>query len=55
MKFEELAEFKLDLKILIKKYRTLQQDLVVVKMVFEILPDERPPFSYRIDNLGLKT
>lgn len=55
MKFEELAEFKLDLKSLIKKYRTLQQDLVVVKMVLEILPDERPPFSYRIDNLGLKT
>lgn len=37
MKFEELAEFKLDLKSLIKKYRTLQQDLVVVKMVLEIL------------------
>jgi len=55
MKFEELSEFNLDLKSLIKKYRTLQQDLVVVKMVLEILPDERPPFSYRIDNLGLKT
>jgi hypothetical protein len=55
MKFEELAEFKLDLKSLIKKYRTLQQDLVVVKKVLQILPDERPPFSYRIDNLGLKT
>jgi mRNA-degrading endonuclease YafQ of YafQ-DinJ toxin-antitoxin module len=55
MTFEELTEFKKDLKTLIKKYRTLNDDLDVVKKVLDILPDERPPFSFRIDNLGLKT
>ena len=55
MIFDELTEFKKDLKTLLKKYRTLNDDLDVVKKVLEIFPDERPPFSFRIDNLGLKT
>lgn len=55
MTFEELTEFKKDLKSLLKKYRTLNDDLDVVKKVLDILPDERPPFSFRIDNLGLET
>lgn len=55
MTFDELAEFKKDLKSLLKKYRTLNDDLDIVKKVLEIMPDERPPFSFRIDNLGLKT
>lgn len=55
MTFDELAEFKKDLKNLLKKYRTLNDDLDVVKRVLEVIPDERPPFSYRIDNLGVET
>lgn len=55
MTFDELTEFKKDLKSLLKKYRTLNDDLEIVKKVLEIMPDERPPFSFRIDNLGLKT
>jgi hypothetical protein len=55
MTFEELAEFKKDLKTLTKKYRTLNDDLGVVKRVLEVSPDERPPLSFRIDDLGLKT
>ena len=55
MTFDELNEFKKDLKNLLKKYRTLNDDLDVVKRVLEIAPDERPPFSFRIDNLGLET
>jgi mRNA-degrading endonuclease YafQ of YafQ-DinJ toxin-antitoxin module len=55
MTFDELTEFKKDLKSLLKKYRTLNDDLYIVKKVLEIMPDERPPFSFRIDNLGLKT
>jgi len=55
MNFEELAEFKRDLKKLLKKYRTLKNDLDVVKKVLEFSPLERPPFSFRIDNLGLET
>jgi mRNA-degrading endonuclease RelE of RelBE toxin-antitoxin system len=55
MTFEELPEFKRDMKALLKKYRTLHEDLEVVKKVLTIEPDERPPFSFRIDNLGLET
>lgn len=55
MIFEELSEFQKDLKNLLKKYRTLNDDLEVVKQVLAVSPDERPPFSFRIDNLGLET
>ncbi len=55
MTFEELAEFKKDLKTLTKKYRTLNDDVGVVKRVLEVSPDERSPFSFRMDDLGLKT
>lgn len=55
MIFEELPEYKKDLKNLLKKYRTLNDDLDVVKKVLITMPDERPPFSFRIDNLGIST
>jgi hypothetical protein len=55
MNFDELTEFKKDLKNLLKKYRTLNDDLDVVKRVLDVTPDERPPFSFRIDNLVLET
>jgi mRNA-degrading endonuclease RelE of RelBE toxin-antitoxin system len=55
MNFEELPEYKKDLKDLSKRYRTLQDDIEVVKKVLTISPGERPPFSFRIDNLGIKT
>lgn len=55
MTFEELTEFKRDLKSLLKKYRTLNDDLDVLKQVLTTVPEARPPFSFRIDNLGLKT
>jgi mRNA-degrading endonuclease YafQ of YafQ-DinJ toxin-antitoxin module len=55
MTFNELKEFKKDLKGLLKKYRTLNEDLEIVKKVLEVMPDERPPFSFRIEGLGLET
>ncbi len=55
MIFEELSEFKKDLKGLLKKHRTLNDDLYVVKQVLTIAPDARPPFSFRIDDLTLET
>jgi mRNA-degrading endonuclease YafQ of YafQ-DinJ toxin-antitoxin module len=55
MIFCELDEFKKDLKSLLKKYKTLNEDLEILKKVLEVVPDERPPFSFRIDNLGLET
>lgn len=53
MNFEELPAYEKDLKSLLKKYRTLKEDMEVVKKVLTVSPDERPPFSFRIDNLGL--
>jgi hypothetical protein len=55
MIFEELAEFQKDLKLLLKKYRTLNDDLFVVKQVLTATPDARPPFSFRIDHLTFET
>lgn len=55
MKIEELLEYKKELKALLKRYRTLSDDMMVVKQVLEVFPDERPPFSFRIDNLGIET
>ena len=53
MIFDELSEFKKDLKSLIKKYRTLNQDLGEVRIILKKKPNERPPFSFRISNLEL--
>jgi len=53
--FEEIDPFKKDFKGLLKKYKTLKEDLEVVQQVLEILPDARPPFSFRIDNLGIES
>ncbi|CAN5153516.1 hypothetical protein BH09BAC2_BH09BAC2_17410 [soil metagenome] len=55
MTFDQLPEFNKDLKSLLKKFRTLNDDLEVVKKVLEIIPEEKPPFSFRIDNLGIET
>jgi mRNA-degrading endonuclease RelE of RelBE toxin-antitoxin system len=55
MTFEQLPEYEKELKTLLKKYRTLAEDLEVVKKVLTISPDERPPFSFRIDGLSLNT
>jgi len=55
MEVEELDEYKKDLKKLSKKYKTLPSDIAVVKKVLFVNPEERPPFSFRIDNLGIET
>lgn len=55
MTFEEIVEYKKDLKHLLKKYRSLNEDLAVVKSILKIKPDERAPFSYRIDNLKIES
>jgi mRNA-degrading endonuclease RelE of RelBE toxin-antitoxin system len=55
MKIEELEEYKKDLKKLSKKYRTLPEDIDIVKKVLFVSPKERQPFSFRIDNLGIET
>lgn len=55
MTFDELDEFKKDLKKLLKKYRSLNDDLEIVRKVLNVEPGERPPFSFRIDGLGIET
>ena len=55
MKIERLPEFRKDMKRLLKRYRTLNDDLEVVMTILKKKPDERPPFSYRIEGLGLET
>lgn len=55
MHFDELPEFNRDFKRLLKKYKTLNDDLVVLKQVLEVFPNERPPFSYRMNNLAIES
>ena len=55
MIIEELNHFKKDLKKLLKKYRSLDDDLKVLKKVLKVEPKERPPFSFRIEGLGIET
>lgn len=53
--FDTLPEFQKDLKQLLKKYRTLKDDLEVVRKDLNDEPGQSPPFSFRIDNLGIET
>ncbi len=55
MTFDEIIEFGKDRKKLVKKYRSLPEDLKQVKKVLSIEPDAAPPFSYRIEGLKIKT
>ncbi|MES2543530.1 MAG: hypothetical protein V4548_01500 [Bacteroidota bacterium] len=52
--FEEIDPFKKDCKGLLKKYKTLKDDIEVVQQILAILPAARPPFSNRIDNLAIQ-
>ena len=53
MIFLELDEFKKDLKSLLKKYRSLTEDLAVIKQILLVFPNERPSFSFEINDLKL--
>lgn len=55
MQFDRLSEFEKDLKKLLKKFRTIEQDLEDVQKVLVIRPDARPPFSFQIDGLGIQS
>ena len=55
MEFDELPEFQRDLKQLLKKYRTLKDDLEVLKKVLAVASHPQPPLSYRIPGLGFET
>ncbi|NND23549.1 MAG: hypothetical protein HKN86_02545 [Acidimicrobiia bacterium] len=55
MKFEELDEFKRDLKRLGKKYNSLEEDINIVKKVLGVDPQARPPFSFQIEGLKIES
>jgi hypothetical protein len=48
MKVEELTEFKKDLQRLARRYRSLPEDVNVVKKVVAVSPGNRPPFTYPV-------
>lgn len=54
MIIEELKEFQKDLTALSKKYITLITDLDIALKIIITFPNDRPPFSYRINNLGIQ-
>ena len=53
MIFIYIPEFDKDIKRLLKKYKSIEDDLTSIKSILEILPKAQPPFSYLIDNLGI--
>ena len=53
MEFEELKEFQKDVKKLKKKFRSLDDDIKTLKKVLAAEPNQRPPFSYEINGLGI--
>ncbi|MFN8396946.1 MAG: hypothetical protein U0176_20135 [Bacteroidia bacterium] len=55
MLIEELPEFGHDVKALAKRFKTIKDDLVDLKKALTVSPDQRPPFSYRIADLGIET
>ncbi len=46
-------EFKKDLKSWLKKYRSLTEDLAVIKQILTLFPNERPPIFFEINDLKL--
>ena len=53
--FNTLPEFDKDLKRLLKKYNSLVYDLEDIKTILKVRPNEKPPFSFEINNLGIST
>ncbi len=55
IKFYTLSEFDKDVKFLTKKFKSIPDDLEIVKAVLIIKPNARSPFSFEINNLGITT
>ncbi len=55
MNFDEIIEFRKDQKKLAKKYRSLPDDLEEVRKILTTRPDAKPPYSYRIEGLKIKS
>jgi hypothetical protein len=55
MKFASVPEFERELKVLLKKYRTLGEDMEVLNRVLTKYPRGYAPVIVRISGLALKT
>ncbi len=55
MEFSHLPEFDKEVKRLLKKYRTLRDDLEILKKVLMTYPRGYPPGIIRISGLGIET
>ena len=55
MQFSSLPEFDRELRNLIKKYRSLEADIEVLKSILEKYPRGFAPRVFRISNLGITT
>lgn len=55
MQFTALPEFDREFKKLLKKYRSLEEDLNVLKQVLEKNPRVYPPYVVRVSGLGIHT
>jgi hypothetical protein len=50
MNFTYLSEFEKDVKRLLKRYISLNEDLNKIKLILEVYPYARPPFSFLLFN-----
>src|SRR5687767_13461961 len=55
MEISSLHEYERDIKRYAKKFRTIEEDIETVKSVLKVKPDQRPPFSQRIEGLSIET
>lgn len=54
MEFKEAKEYQKDIKKLGKRFKTLKSDLEILQKVLAAEPNQRPPFSYEINDLGIE-
>src|SRR5688500_3194865 len=55
MDISSIPEYDRDIKRHAKKFRTIEEDIEIVKSILKVKPDQRPPFSQRIDGLDIET
>ena len=55
MEFTSIPEFDSQFKKLLKKYRTLEDDLEVLKTILKKYPQGYPPVIIRVSGLGIDT
>ncbi len=55
MEFSYLSEFEKDLKRLLKKYPTLEEDIKILKQYLQLYPDGKIPIVFPVGDLGIET